>query len=71
MLAQQPFRIDGDRAYGLGIPDDKHGIAVILHALAMLKSLSVDGYGVITVVISPDEEVGSIAERDLLTKLGA
>jgi acetylornithine deacetylase/succinyl-diaminopimelate desuccinylase-like protein len=24
MLAQQPFRVDGDRAYGLGIADDKH-----------------------------------------------
>jgi glutamate carboxypeptidase len=71
MLAQQPFRVDGDRAYGLGIADDKHGVAVILHALAMLKELSVDGYGVITVVMSPDEEVGSLAERDLLTKLGA
>ena len=31
MLAKQPFRIDGDRAYGLGISDDKQGIAVILH----------------------------------------
>jgi glutamate carboxypeptidase len=71
MLAQQPFRIDGDRAFGLGIADDKHGIAVILHALTMLKALRVDGYGVITVVMSPDEEVGSLAERDLLTKLGA
>lgn len=71
MVAQQPFRVDGDRAYGLGIADDKHGVAVILHALAMLKELSVDGYGVITVVMSPDEEVGSLAERDLLTKLGA
>ncbi|MFX7739708.1 M20/M25/M40 family metallo-hydrolase, partial [Acinetobacter baumannii] len=30
MLAQQPFRIDGDRAYGLGIADDKNGVAVIL-----------------------------------------
>jgi len=37
----------------------------------MLKALSVDGYDVITVVMSPDEEVGSLAERDLLTKLGA
>ena len=25
-LVQQPFRIDGDHAYGLGIADDKHGI---------------------------------------------
>ena len=71
MLAQQPFRVDGDRAYGLGIADDKHGIAVILHALTILKALAVDGYGVITVVMSPDEEVGSLAERDLLTTLGA
>ena len=71
MLAQQPFRVDGDRAYGLGIADDKHGIAVILHALTMLKASGVDGYGVITVVMSPDEEVGSLAERDLLTTLGA
>jgi len=70
MLAQQPFRIDGDRAFGLGIADDKHGIAVILHALTMLKALGVNGYDVITVVMSPDEEVGSLAERDLLTKLG-
>ena len=29
MPAQQPFRIDGDRAYCLGIADDKHGIAVL------------------------------------------
>ena len=28
MLSEQPFRIDRDRAYGLGIADDKHGIAV-------------------------------------------
>jgi glutamate carboxypeptidase len=71
MLAQQPFRIDEDRAYGLGIADAKHGIAVILHALTMLKALKVDGYGVITVLVSPDEEVGSLAERDLITRLGS
>ena len=27
MLAKQPFRIEGDRAYGLGIADDKQGVA--------------------------------------------
>ncbi|MEP7352973.1 MAG: glutamate carboxypeptidase [Acidobacteriota bacterium] len=71
MLAKQPFRIDGDRAYGLGIGDDKHGVAVILHVLAALKKLAFDQYGLITVLISPDEEIGSNAERDLITSLAS
>jgi len=71
MLTQQPFRVDGDRAYGLGIADDKHGVAVILHTLSMLKTLSFDRYGLLTVMMSPDEEIGSLAERGLITALGA
>ncbi len=71
MLAKQPFRIDGDRAYGLGIGDDKHGVATILHVLSALRNLRFDQYGVITVLISPDEEIGSNAERDLITSLAS
>lgn len=71
MLAEQPFRVEAGRAYGLGIADDKQGIAVILHALAVLRTVGYDRYGLITVLISPDEEVGSVAERDLITSLGA
>ena len=71
MLAQQPFRIEGNRAYGLGISDDKHGIAVILHTLAMLKQMNFRDYGEITVMINGDEEISSPASRGLLTKLGA
>jgi glutamate carboxypeptidase len=71
MLAQQPFRVDGDRAYGLGIGDDKHGVALIIHALSTLKALGFDRYGLITVLISQDEEVASVAERDLITALAA
>ena len=29
MLEKQPFRIEGDKAYGLGIADDKQGVALI------------------------------------------
>jgi glutamate carboxypeptidase len=71
MLAQQPFRIDGDRAYGLGIADDKQGIAVILHTIAMLKAMSFRDYGQITVLINADEEVSSAGSRAMLTKLGS
>ena len=43
MLKDQPFRIDGDKAYGLGIADDKQGIALILHTVAMLQKLELQG----------------------------
>jgi glutamate carboxypeptidase len=71
MLAKQPFRIDGDRAYGLGIADDKQGIAVILHTIAILKALDFKAFGTLTVLINADEEISSPGSRSLITKLGA
>ena len=70
-LAKQPFLIDGNRAYGLGIGDDKAGIAVILHTLAILKAMNFRDYGTLTVLINGDEEISSPASRNLLGKLGA
>ena len=71
MLAKQPFRIDGDRAYGLGISDDKQGIALILHVIDSLKKLKFNEYGKITVLINGDEEISSPAARAYFAKLGA
>jgi glutamate carboxypeptidase len=71
MLAKQPFRVDGNRAYGLGIGDDKAGVAVILHTMAMLKALNFQDYGKITVLINGDEEISSPASRSVFAKLGA
>ena len=71
MLAQQPFRIEGNRAYGLGIADDKQGIAVIIHTMAMLKAMNFRDYGTITVLINGDEEISSPGSRSSITKLGA
>ena len=71
MAARQPFRTDGDRAYGLGISDDKQGIAVILHTLSVLQGLGFRDHGTITVLINADEEIGSPGSRSLLTRLGA
>ena len=70
-LEKQPFRIDGNRAYGLGIADDKQGIALILHTLAMLKASGFREFGTLTVLINGDEEISSPGSRKLITQLGA
>jgi glutamate carboxypeptidase len=70
MGAQQPFRVDGDRAYGLGIADDKQGIAAILHTVAILRDLGFDEHGTLTVLVNGDEEISSPGHRALLTRLG-
>jgi glutamate carboxypeptidase len=71
LLEKQPFRVEGDRAYGLGIADDKQGIAVIVHTAAMLRALGFRDYGTLTVLINADEELSSPGSRALLTRLGA
>ena len=71
MLAHRPFRIDGERAYGLGIADDKQGVALILHTIAILKALKFRDYGTLTVLINGDEEISSPGARATLTRLGA
>jgi glutamate carboxypeptidase len=70
-LARQPFRIDGNRAYGVGISDDKQGVAVIIHTLAILNAIDFRQYGTLTVLINADEEVSSPGSRSLISKLGA
>jgi glutamate carboxypeptidase len=71
LLAKQPFHIDGDKAYGLAIADDKQGIATILHTIAMLKELGFRDYGTLTVLINADEEISSPGSRKLISRLGA
>lgn len=70
MLNKQPFRVEGDKAYGLGIADDKQGIAVIAHTLALLKAMDFKEYGTLTVLINGDEEISSPGGRQLITRLG-
>lgn len=71
MGEKQPFRIDGGKAYGLGIADDKQGIALILHAVKIVRDLQFDEYGTLTVLINGDEELSSPGHRTLITKAGA
>ena len=67
-LKDNPFKIDGNKAYGLGITDDKQGIALILHVLDTLKKLNYKDYGTITVLINSDEEISSPSSRKLITE---
>ena len=71
MLKDQPFRVDGDKAYGLGIADDKQGVALILHTVPLLKKLGIEDFGTLTVLINGDEEISSPGARSTITRLGA
>ena len=70
MAAKQPFRIDGDRAYGLGIADDKQGVALILHTVELLARNGFDDYAELGVLINADEEIGSPGSGATITRLG-
>ncbi len=65
-LARAPFRIDGDRAYGPGVADDKSGIAVILHTLPLLKSRD---FKTLTIAVNTDEEAGSVGTGPIITEI--
>jgi glutamate carboxypeptidase len=63
-LATWPFRLDGDRATGPGVFDMKAGIAV---ALAVMEALAARPQPpAATLLLVPDEEVGTDASRSLL-----
>jgi len=71
MGVKQPFRIDGDKAYGLGIADDKSGVALILHTVDLLRQIGFADYAQLGVLINADEEIGSPGSAAFLTQLGS
>jgi glutamate carboxypeptidase len=66
VLAKAPFRVDGNKAWGPGIADDKGGNAVILHTLKLLKARNFQDFGTIAVLFNTDEEKGSVGSRDVI-----
>jgi glutamate carboxypeptidase len=63
-LLANPYRVQGDRAQGPGVFDMKAGIAV---AMAVLAALARDRHPpAVSLLLVPDEEVGTQASRDLL-----
>jgi len=67
--ARRPFRVEGARAFGPGVADDKGGVAVVLHVLTLLRARGSANYKTLTVLFNPDEEKGSLGSRELIRSL--
>ncbi len=67
--AKRPFRIDGERAYGPGVSDDKGGIVTAMAVLKILQDLKFREYDRITLLLNTNEETGSRGSRALIERL--
>jgi len=67
--AQRPFSIQGGRGLGPGVADNKGGVVAGLFALKILHQLQYTNYSQITLLLNPNEEVGSPGSRALIEKL--
>ena len=65
-LGQLPWRREGGRCYGPGICDMKGGNFLGLEALRQLAAAGVTTPLPVTILFTPDEEVGSPSTRDLI-----
>jgi glutamate carboxypeptidase len=66
-LAEIPFRVAAGMATGPGVFDMKAGIAVAITVLSAAAAGEVTPEGGVTLLLTPDEELGSDASRALLT----
>lgn len=65
-LAVLPFRRDGDRCYGPGICDMKGGNYLALEAIRQLARAGIATKLPVTVLFTPDEEIGTPSVRGLI-----
>lgn len=65
-LAERPWRVEGEQAFGPGVYDDKASAAIILTALEGLQAMGLSPRYPVTVLFNSDEEVGSPSSRPLI-----
>ena len=68
-VAGRPFSIEGDRAHGPGVGDEKAGDVNAITALKILHDLGFKNYGTITLLIDDSEERGSPGSTKLIKTL--
>lgn len=65
-LKTMPFRVEGDQAHGPGIYDMKAGSFLAMHAVREILRQKVPTKRPITLLLTPDEEVGSPTSRAVI-----
>ena len=68
-LRRMPCRVTGGKMYGPGVFDMKGGIVMMLLAVAALKNEHGELPRPVTVLLNPDEEVGSRTSRKITERL--
>ncbi|MBE3637957.1 M20/M25/M40 family metallo-hydrolase [Mangrovicoccus algicola] len=65
-LAKNPFRREGGKVYGPGIQDMKGGNYITLEAMARIIEAGIETPLPVTMLFTPDEEIGTPATRTLI-----
>lgn len=65
----RPFRIEGDRAYGPGVVDNKGGIVTAIYAIKLLQQMKFKDFAQITLLVNSNEETFSRGTFPLIEKL--
>ncbi|MCS7283119.1 MAG: M20 family metallopeptidase [Anaerolineae bacterium] len=67
-LAERPWRVEGERAFGPGVYDDKASAAIILAALQGMRKLGLSPRYPVRALFNSDEELGSDTSRALIER---
>ncbi|ATG17355.1 carboxypeptidase [Providencia alcalifaciens] len=65
-VAERPFSIEGDRAYGPGVIDMKGSHVMVHQVIKQLYATQDERYKKIEVLLNCDEEIGSISSRTVI-----